>query len=134
MLKKIIIFSFFALILGCVGLKASNAETISLCVDKIEYGNFNRKRGYYNKNTGTAQKIKLNSAFTSLTNPCNSCVIGFKLFMKDGTSFTGVSLTAGNSTYFNSDSAKTGDYKMGFMRADFSALKTNADIDWTINW
>ena len=41
MLKKIIIFSFFALILGCVGLKASNAETISLCVDKIEYGNFN---------------------------------------------------------------------------------------------
>ena len=33
MLKKIIIFSFFALILGCVGLKASNAETISLCVE-----------------------------------------------------------------------------------------------------
>ena len=60
--------------LGCVGLKASNAETISLCVNKIEYGNFNRKIGYYNKNTGIAQKIKLNSASTSLTNPCNSCV------------------------------------------------------------
>lgn len=131
--KVFILCSFFALVFGCVGIKASTASKVQLCVDKIEQGNFNRKIGYYTKNTGTAQHVLLEAARTSLTDPCTSCVIGFKLFMKDGTSFTGFSLTSGRSSYFNSDSAIPGEYKLGLMRADFTMLKTTADIVWTIN-
>lgn len=123
-----------AVVLGCAVAKAySNPTHVVMCMSGVTHSGFDVKTDYYTKDRGGVQQVYLSKASTSLTNPCPKCQVAFKLFMDDGTAWTGAAAKMGETQSMFGDSQWRGNYQLGMMRADFTLLKTDVEFDWSLN-
>lgn len=124
----------FIILLGCVSIKAyTSPDYVGMTYSGVKYGQFNKQTTYYTKNRGSYQSVRVNKAYTSLTNPCPDCQIAFKLAMDNGTEFSGAAAKMNQTQSFSGNTEARGNYKLKMMRADFTLLDTTVTFKWKLN-
>ena len=131
---KTLVFIFaLAIVLSYTMVKAySSPATVQIMRHNVTNSYVNGTT--YTKNTTNSQSVKLTDVFTALTNPCNNCKIGVKLYDASSNSLVGQILqlyrnTNGtfNYSYF------TGDYYLSIARLDATLLSTYVYGTWYLN-
>ncbi len=85
------------------------------------------------KTTESIQRFGVSNVFTSITNPCNDCMIGAKL--KSGQNVdSGITVKNGEtSDFWHNWTILPGTYKLLWTRMDFSPLNANFRGHWYYN-
>lgn len=100
---------------------------------EVKYGSYSWGNKYYEKEDWAYNYVKVDSAKTSLTNPCPKCQISFKLRSSDGGYYAAtLGLTTESENYrmpCTDGCTAPNNYDIGLMRVDFTLLTTV--IDWT---
>ncbi len=133
--KIFAVTAVFTLALCFAVVKAYDAPyAVGLGMEGIKYAQF-KHTDYYTKNVLGDQSVNMMNVFTSLTNPCPKCKIGVKPFNENGDAYAGISLQLGEEEAFvgHDGSSWTGNYRLGFMREDFTLLNTTISAIWYLN-
>lgn len=109
-----------------------NAASVNVYFDKIPNTSW-QKKGNITKTTYYIPKVKALSVSTSLTNPCNSCKLGVRMYRGNDWYALGSQLKLGQEISFigHDGSQNPGSYELGATRTDFTLLKTQATLKWT---
>lgn len=137
-IKIMLLLLTVAVIVSCKIAQAVSApDSVSLCpLEPVKYREFSTGPTYY-KNRGRDQKVSVDQAYTSLTNPCDSCYIGFKLdgnttFGYIGTETISVALNQ-TKKFIYDHSNPEGTYTLSYTRLNFTTLNTYIGYTWYIN-
>lgn len=108
---------------------------MGFCVYNIEYSGF-RTGPSALKTTWNYQKVKVEDASTSWTNPCTNCQFIIRVRKSTGDEFalgSTIKLYQEKSFINHEGAATPGTYALKFQRADFTLLKTMIGVFWTYN-
>ena len=107
-------------------------RSINLCMNDIKFSVF-KYTGFFTKTTYGQQAIKLPRVWTDLTDPCPKCIIGIVPFDDYGNKYYGITLSMGADTKFwdHIGTEMPGNYKLGFMREDWTLLNLGAYVEFS---
>lgn len=104
-------------------------------IEKIGTSSFTLGDNSATKTTYSIPKIKATKVYTTLTNPCGSCVLAVRIYDANSSDWFALGSTIKlnqEKTFIGHDgSANPGTYELGAERVDFTLLKTNARFYWT---
>ena len=112
--------------------KSLNALDVEIYFDKIPNTSWQIK-GNVVKKTYSIPKVKALSVSTKLTNPCDSCKLGVRMYSDSDWFALGSQLKLGQEINFigHDGSQNPGKYQLGATRTDFTLLNTKATLKWT---
>lgn len=131
-MKKMKLIILFAIIAVCIILpQGVNAATYGICLSEVEYQK-DSNTGRVNKTEWGNQSVRIDDAFTSLTNPCRSCEFRVKPYNVDTGVVGGVTIKMDETKEFvNHDGAGApGTYYLKVARYDFTLLKSTVALSW----
>lgn len=101
---------------------------------EVKHKTFSWTGSYREKEGWAYNYVKVDSAETTLTHPCKTCLISFKLKSSDGAYYTGtLGLTTEDEKYkmpCTDGCSAPNNYDMGLMRVDFTLLTTVTGWTW----
>ncbi len=134
MLKKKKLLSLFLIfIFGLILLPYDAfASKYGICLTNVKYQQ-DSNTGKMTKSEWGIQKVQINNAYTSLTNPCYDCQFRVKPYKVGVGTLGGVvaSMRGGKVAINSSDgSAETGTYYLKVARYDYTLLSSTVDLVW----
>ncbi len=108
------------------------SSQVEIYFDKIPNTSWQIK-GNVVKKTYSIPKVKALSVSTKLTNPCDSCKLGVRMYSDSDWFALGSQLKLGQEINFigHDGSQNPGKYQLGATRTDFTLLNTKATLKWT---
>lgn len=131
-MKKLkLLVPFMVLAVSIILPQGVNAASYGTCLSGVEYQK-DTNTGRVNKGEWGNQSVKINNAFTSMTNPCPNCEFRVKPHnVSTGTLGGTVAKMGGTYSFVNHDGASApGTYYLKVARFDYTLLKSTVDLTW----
>lgn len=134
MKKKMINITTLLLVVSFCFCSKVNAKTTYGVFSDVKYNKYSYFAGWVDKTEWSNQGVTLRQVFTTITDPCPKCRIGFKLKSSDGAYYTGMTLNMETEPYdefrCSDGCSMPGEYTLGAARIDFTLVNTVASIAW----